>query len=202
MATLDHYMANRDVRVRSWRNRIDSPMLRGAQPNAGHVALAELERKGKVHTLVTQNVDGLHVKAGSSLERLVEIHGNVREYTCMRCGDRGPIEAILDRVRAGEEDPRCERCGGIVKTATISFGQNLVPEDLARSEAAAADCDCFLAIGTSLTVYPVAQLPGIALRNGARLVIINAQETPYDPVAHAVVREQIGTVLPEIVACV
>jgi NAD-dependent deacetylase len=202
MATLQHYMSDREARVRSWRNRLDSPMLRGAEPNAGHFALAQLESKGKLQTLVTQNVDGLHVKAGSSLARMVEIHGNVREFVCMSCGDRGPIESILDRVRAGEGDPPCVRCGGIVKTATISFGQNLVPEDLARAEQAAARCDLFLAVGTSLTVYPVAYLPGQALRRGAKLVILNAQETPYDDRASAVLRDQIGQALPNIVSLV
>lgn len=200
-ATLQNFLADREVRVRSWRNRLDSPMLAGAEPNAGHFALAELERKGRLHTLVTQNVDGLHLKAGSSPGRMIEIHGNVREFTCMGgCGARGPISAVLDRVRGGEEDPRCGRCGGILKTATISFGQSLVAEDLERAGRAAASCDCFLAIGTSLTVYPVANLPNQALRNGAKLVILNAQETPYDDVAHAVLRHQLGEVLPEIAA--
>lgn len=200
-ATLQNFLGDREVRVRSWRNRIDSPMLRGAEPNPGHFAIADLERKGKLHTLVTQNVDGLHLKAGSSAARMIEIHGNVREFTCMGgCGARGPISEVLDRVRAGDEDPRCQRCGGILKTATISFGQNLVPADLERAGQAAASCDCFLAIGTSLTVYPVAYLPGQALRNGAKLVILNAQETPYDGMAHAVLRDQIGEALPAIVS--
>jgi len=198
-ATLQHYMSDREARVRSWRNRLDSPMLRGAEPNAGHFAVAELERKGKLQTLVTQNIDGLHLKAGSSLARMVEIHGNVREFVCMACGERGPIEPVLDRVRAGEDDPPCTRCGGIIKTATISFGQNLVPEDLARAEQAAARCEVFLAIGTSLTVYPVAALPGQALRRGAKLIIMNAQQTPYDNLASAVLRDQIGQALPGIV---
>ncbi len=199
VATLQHHLADREVRARGWRNRIESPMLRGAEPNAGHHALADLERKGKVHTLVTQNIDGLHLKAGFPIDRLVEIHGNVREFVCLKCGGRGPIEAVLDRVRAGEEDPPCLACGGILKTATISFGQNLIRADLERSEEAAAGCDCFLAIGTSLTVTPVAYLPQAALRNRARLIIINAQETPYDGSAHGVFREQIGQVLPDIV---
>lgn len=202
MATLQHYMADREARVRSWRNRIESPMLAGAEPNPGHFALAELERKGKLQTLVTQNVDGLHLRAGTSPGRLIEIHGNVREFMCMGCGARGPIESVLNRVRAGEDDPACAGCGGILKTATISFGQDLVPEDVARAEEAAASCKCFLAIGTSLTVYPVAYLPQQALRRGAQLVIINAQETPYDGLASAVLRDQIGAVLPGIAALV
>ncbi|OAI41608.1 NAD-dependent deacetylase [bacterium SCGC AG-212-C10] len=200
-ATLQHYMSNRDARVQSWKGRL-AGAFDGAQPNAGHVALAELERKGKVDLLVTQNVDGLHLKAGTSLSRLVEVHGNVREFRCMNCTDRGDIQRVLARVSAGEEDPPCRSCGGILKTATISFGQNLEPGDMQRGELAASQCDVFIAIGTTLAVYPVAYLPDTALRNGAKLVIINAQETPYDPVADAILREPIGIVLPELVTLV
>lgn len=201
-ATLQNYLADRELRVRTWRGRAEGGLWTDAEPNAGHLALAELERKGKLELLVTQNIDSLHLKAGNSLGRMVEIHGNLREYVCMGCGERGPIERVLERVRAGEDDPPCRRCGGILKSATISFGQNLVAEDYARSERAAAGCELFLAIGTSLTVYPVAYLPEVALRNGARLVIINAQETPYDELAHVVIREPIGEVLPVIVELV
>lgn len=198
-ATLQHYMANRDVRVRSWQNRLNSPIF-DAQPNSGHRALAELETKGKLATLVTQNVDGLHQKAGNSPERVIEIHGTVHYYHCMGCGDQGPMEIVLARVAAGEEDPPCATCGGILKSATISFGQNLIPEVLERSQAAAGSCDLFLAIGTSLGVYPAAGLPMIALRTGAKLVILNADETPFDEHAEVVLREPIGKVLPAIVA--
>ena len=200
-ANIGYYMANRDARVASWKSRATSPFT-AAEPNAGHFALAELERKGRLDLLVTQNIDSLHIRAGNSLERLVEIHGTVRDFVCMGCGERGPIERVLARVEAGEEDPPCRTCGGILKSATISFGQNLVPEDLDRSSKAAAKCDLFLAVGTSLGVYPAAYLPGYALENGARLVIINAQETPYDPQASAVLRGAIGAVLPAIVELV
>ncbi len=200
-ATLQHYVANRGARVRSWANRAGSPM-RTAEPNAGHLALAELERKGKLDTLVTQNIDGLHQDAGASPERIIEIHGTVRDYSCLGCGDRGPIEVVLERVRGGDEDPHCEACGGILKAATISFGQALIPEDLERAQRAAAACDLFLAVGTSLTVYPVAALPEVAVQRGARLVIVNAQETPYDALAAATLSGGIGAVLPEIVALV
>ncbi len=198
-ATLQYYLSDRDVRVRAWRNRLESPMWH-AQPNAGHYALVELEKKGKLETLITQNVDGLHQKAGSSPDRVVEIHGTVHEYMCMGCGDRGPIEVVLERVRAGEDDPPCPKCGGILKTATISFGQNLDPDVLERCYRAAQRADLFMAIGTSLVVYPAAYLPGMALENGARLVIINAEPTPYDDHAHAVLRGRIGEVLPAIVS--
>ncbi|MGK2964972.1 MAG: SIR2 family NAD-dependent protein deacylase [Tepidiformaceae bacterium] len=200
-ATLQHYMAHPDARTRSWQNRLSSPMD-SAQPNAGHLALAELERKAALSMLVTQNIDGLHHRAGSDPSRIVEIHGNVREFMCMNCDDRGPIDRVLDRVRAGEDDPPCRTCGGVLKSATISFGQNLVPADLARAERAAAACDLFFALGTSLAVYPVASLPAIALRVEARLVIMNAEETPYDHVAHAIIRDPLGTALPALVAAI
>ncbi|MGH2725792.1 MAG: SIR2 family NAD-dependent protein deacylase [Actinomycetota bacterium] len=198
MATIQYYMSDPEIRKRAWRMRADHEAW-SAEPNAGHVALAELERKGKLHALVTQNVDGLHQAAGSSSDRIVEIHGTMREVMCMSCGERARMERALDRVRAGEEDPPCRTCGGILKSATISFGQNLVPEDLERSFASAAGADLFLAIGTSLVVYPVADLPRVALEAGARLVILNAEETPYDRLASAVIRDRIGEVLPKIV---
>ena len=200
-ATIQHYVANRDHRVRSWATRADSPMST-AEPNAGHVALTALEAKGKLDTLVTQNIDGLHHDAGTSPERIIEIHGTVRDYACLDCTDRGPIEVVLERVRQGDDDPHCTSCGGLLKSATISFGQALIVEDLERAQLAAASSDLFLAIGTSLTVYPVAALPEIALQAGARLVILNAQETPYDPAAAAILRDGIGEVLPRIVELV
>ena len=199
--TLQNYMADAEVRKLSWRSRVDGPAW-AAQPNAGHEALVELERKGKLQTLVTQNIDGLHRLAGTSPEVLIEIHGTMREVVCMECGRRSPAGPTLDRVRAGDEDPACLDCGGILKTATISFGQNLVAEDMLRAETAAAASDVFLALGTSLTVYPVAGLVDIALRAGAALVVVNAQQTPFDLAADAVLREPLGEVLRQIAAAV
>lgn len=200
LSNLQHYMSDREVRVAAWQSRLEHPAWT-AQPNAGHLALADLERKGRLHTLVTQNIDGLHQRAGSSPEMVVEIHGTVHDVVCMSCGERAPMQRALDRVRAGEEDPPCRTCGGILKSATISFGQNLVPEDLARAQRAARECDVFLAVGTSLTVYPVAYLPEEALSSGARLVILNAEPTPYDHLA-AVFSERIGDVLPRLIELV
>lgn len=197
-ATLQYYLSDPAIRKQAWQNRVNSEMWQ-AEPNSGHRALAELERRAALHTLVTQNVDGLHQQAGSSPERIVEIHGTVHRCMCMSCDWHGPMDDTLARVRAGEEDPPCLECGGILKSATISFGQNLVPADLERAQAAAAGCDLFLAVGTSLGVYPAAGLPEVALMNGARLVIMNAQETPFDPHAQAVFREQLGDVLPPLV---
>jgi len=201
MAQLEYYMSDPEVRARSWQNRISSGMW-DAEPNTGHFALAELERRANLHTLVTQNVDGLHLAAGTSAERLVEIHGNMREVKCMSCRWRGSMGPTLDRVRAGETDPRCLDCGGILKSATISFGENLVVEDLRRAERAASGADVFLALGTSLGVYPAAALPEYALANRARVVIVNAQPTPFDGVAEAVSRDQLGDVLPTLAALI
>ena len=196
-AQLEYYMGDPDVRRRAWQNRIKGNYF-SAEPNAAHRALVDLERKGALQFLVTQNVDGLHHAAGQSPERVVEIHGNVREVKCMTCGWRGPMEETLDRVRAGEGDPACTECGGILKSATISFGENLVAQDLDRAQREAARADVFLALGTSLVVYPAAALPEVALRTGARLVIFNAEETPFDPYADATSREQLGEVLPAL----
>jgi NAD-dependent deacetylase len=198
-AAISHYLADIDVRRQAWRGRLDHPG-QTARPNAGHRALAELDRRDRLQLLVTQNIDGLHLDAGSAPERTIEIHGTIRRYACLDCGGGGPMADVLARVRAGEEDPPCLDCGGILKSATISFGQSLPPDALSRAEAAADGSDLFLAIGTSLTVYPVALLPRRALRAGARLVIVNAEPTPLDDRAHAVLRGRIGEVLPELVA--
>ncbi|MEX2081658.1 MAG: Sir2 family NAD-dependent protein deacetylase [Dehalococcoidia bacterium] len=197
-ADISYWLSDSEVRTGGWKRRIESPAF-AAEPNPGHFALAALEHKARLELLVTQNVDGLHLAAGSSTEKLVEIHGNVREFMCMNCPDRGAIERVLARVREGDLDPACRSCGGILKTATISFGQSLVAEDLVRSQAAASRCDLFLAIGTSLVVYPVAELPAMALQNRARLVVATAEETPYDRYADATLREPLGALLPDLV---
>jgi NAD-dependent deacetylase len=196
-ATIQHYVADPEVRKRAWRARLQSPAW-GAQPNAGHRALVTLERRGKLHTLITQNVDGLHQAAGSSRERVVEVHGTWREVTCLACGERAPMERALARVRAGEEDPPCRTCGGILKSATISFGQSLVPEDIARAQRAAAGCDLMLAVGTKLSVWPVAGVVPVAKEAGARVVILNAEPTEMDALADAILRGAIGEILPRL----
>ena len=198
-AQISNYLADSELRKRNWASRTKNEIFRAA-PNPGHEALVALERRDALHAIVTQNVDGLHHAAGQDPGIVVEIHGNVREAKCLDCGWRGPMEETLDRVRNGEADPVCFVCGGILKSATISFGENLVPDDLRRSQLMAGRADVFLAIGTSLVVYPAAALPGIAVQNGARLVILNAEETPYDEVADAVVRDPLGEVLPALAA--
>jgi NAD-dependent protein deacetylase/lipoamidase len=199
MATIQHYMADPDVRKRAWQSRLESPAWL-AKPNDGHRALVELEHRGKLDTLITQNIDGLHQAAGSSPERVVEVHGTMREVVCMACGQRAAMERALARVRAGEEDPACRTCGGILKSATISFGQALVERDLRRAQDAARHCDLILAIGSTLAVYPVAGVVPVAKEAGARVVIVNAQPTEMDFLADAVLRGSIGTILPRLVA--
>jgi NAD-dependent deacetylase len=197
-STLQHYLSDPEVRRRAWRNRADSPMFE-AEPNAGHLALAELDRTGRLHTLITQNIDGLHQRAGVHPTRVVEIHGNVREWACLTCGARGPMADALQRVRDGEDDPPCPECGSIIKSATISFGQALVPDDIERAEEAALVAEVFLAIGSTLQVYPAAGVVPLAKKAGAFLVIVNAQPTPFDGIADVVLREPISEVLPALV---
>jgi NAD-dependent deacetylase len=199
MATIQHYMAEPEIRRRSWQQKL---AMAGAarEPNAGHRALVALHKRGKLDTLITQNVDGLHQDAGIPKEIVVEIHGTLREFVCMKCGDGGPMELALERVRAGEEDPACQRCGGILKSATISFGQGLVAEDLERAERAANACDLMLAIGTTLSVYPIAGVVPVAKRTGARVVILNAEPTAMDELGDAVLQGGISEILPRMVA--
>jgi NAD-dependent deacetylase len=199
MATLQHYVADPEVRKRAWRSRLDT-FARQADPNPGHRALVDLERRGTLLALLTQNVDGLHQAAGSSPEKVVEIHGTIREVVCLDCNERAPMERALARVRAGEEDPPCRSCGGILKSATISFGQGLVQEDLRRAERAARACDLMLAIGTTLAVYPIAGVVPVAKDAGATVVIVNAEPTEMDELADAVLRGSISEILPRLVA--
>ncbi|WP_100497568.1 SIR2 family NAD-dependent protein deacylase [Geodermatophilus chilensis] len=199
LVTLSYYVADPDIRRRAWLMRRDT-QAGDVAPNAGHRALVDLERQGRLRALLTQNVDGLHQAAGSSPELVVELHGTVHAVECLACGDRTTMAEALARVDAGEPDPACRLCGGILKSATVSFGQAL---DLAVVEAAAeatTDCDVFVAVGTSLTVHPAAGLTDLAAQAGARVVVVNAQPTPYDTFADLVVREPIGTSLPRLLA--
>jgi NAD-dependent deacetylase len=201
MFTLDNYIVDPAVRRQAWQNRREHPAWT-AEPNDGHRALVDLERAGRLRAIVTQNIDGLHQKAGSDPALVVEIHGTLWHTQCLTCENRTPMESTLARVDAGEADPPCELCGGILKSATISFGQALDPRVLRAAVDAARECDLLLAVGTSLTVHPAAGLVDVALAAGARVVIVNAEPTPYDAVADAVVREPIGTSLPAMVAAV
>jgi NAD-dependent deacetylase len=198
-STLANYLSDPEVRKRSWQARLRHTAF-SAEPNAGHRALVELEQQGRLHTLITQNVDGLHQRAGNSAERVVEVHGTVHEVMCMSCDERAPIQRALDRVRAGEDDPPCRSCGGILKSATISFGQALDHEALARAELAAIQCDVMLAVGSTLTVYPIAEVVPVAKASGAAVVIVNGSETAFDHLADALVTDSISEVLPRLVS--
>jgi len=198
-ATIDAWVSDPDLRRDAWQFRVGNRGRR-IEPNDGHRALVELERLGRLDVLITQNVDGLHLEAGHEPHRVIEVHGTIREVQCLRCGDRQPTSVVLDRVAEGEVDPHCLDCGGLLKSGTISFGQSLNPVDIEGADEAARSTDVFLALGTSLAVYPVALLPQYAAASGARVVIINAEPTAQDSLAHVVINDGLGAVLPALVA--
>lgn len=196
--SIDAYVDDPEVRRTVWQMRLENPAFH-AGPNDAHRALAELERRGHLHTLITQNIDGLHQAGGSDPDRVVEIHGTIHEVVCLSCDRRVPSGPVLQQVRDGDPDPRCPECSGLQKSATISFGQALDPALLQRAHEAMMGCDVLLAVGTSLVVHPVALLPRTALEAGAKLVILNAEETPYDAQADAVLRDDVGDALAAII---
>jgi len=198
-AHIRFYLSDPEIRREAWRRRLEST-IDALEPNPGHLALFELERRGKLHTVITQNVDGLHRKAGHDPAKIVEIHGNVREVMCMECGERAAMERALARVRNGEEDPPCRSCGGILKSATISFGQGLVANDIDRAERAAVECDLMLAVGSTLGVWPAAGVVPLAKETGSRVVIVNRDPTEMDGLADAVLRGSLSELLPLIVS--
>lgn len=198
-AHIANYMSDPEVRKEVWRQRLAENIRERPRPNAGHRAIVVLERREKLHALITQNVDGLHAEAGTSPGRLVEIHGTRRRVKCLGCGQEWPMEHATERLRAGEEDPLCRSCGGLLKSATISFGQNLVMADLVRASEAATGCDLMLAVGSTLQVYPIAQVVPAARAAGAALIILNRDPTPFDDIADVVLRESISEVLPLMV---
>jgi NAD-dependent deacetylase len=199
LSTYQVYMADPEVRRRSWQARLVHPAWT-AEPNAAHQALARLAGSAIDTQVITQNIDELHQRAGTPPERVIELHGTMFGVVCTSCGDRTAMSDALARVRAGEADPPCTRCGGILKSATVMFGQPLQPGVFERAAAAAAHCDLFLAIGSTLTVEPAASLCGIAAGAGASLVIVNRDPTPYDPVATDVIRDPIGQAVPRLAA--
>lgn len=197
LVTYEYYMTDPEIRRRSWRMRRENGTLQ-ARPNAAHRAVAELERSGVPVRVITQNVDGLHQLAGMPARKVLELHGSARAVVCTGCGARGPVEDALARVEAGEADPPCLECGGILKPATVMFGERLDPVVLGQAVAVTKACQVFIAVGSSLQVQPAAGLAGVAADHGARLVIVNAEPTPYDDRADEVVREPIGTALPAL----
>ena len=198
VSDLSHYLGDPEVRRAAWRSRMANPAW-SAEPNAGHRALVDLEQSGRLHGLVTQNIDELHQRAGSSPERVIEVHGTVWWTRCWSCGDRHPMSSTLERVRAGEEDPACLVCGGILKSDTISFGQSLVPEVIERALRVSEECEVMLAVGSTLSVFPAANCVPRARAVGARVVIVNGQETAMDRYADAVLVGGISELLPALV---
>ncbi|MFD4601646.1 NAD-dependent deacetylase [Streptomyces sp. NPDC058464] len=198
LVTYEYYMGDPEIRRRSWQMRRKNRTLK-AEPNAAHRAVAELEQAGTPVRVITQNVDGLHQLAGMPARKVLELHGSARSVVCTRCHARGSMADAIARVEAGEEDPPCLECGGILKSATVMFGERLDPDVLGEALAISKACTVFIAVGSSLQVQPAAGLAGVAADHGAQLIIVNAEPTPYDELADEVIREPIGTALPKLV---
>ncbi len=197
---IDRFLASEESRRRYWQRSTQFyAEIASAQPNAAHRAVVELEELGKLAAVITQNVDGLHQIAGTSPELVIELHGTSRFVACMSCGERHVREDFQERVSAEGQAPDCDACGGLMKPATVSFGQQLPPEALERATTETEACDLFLVVGSSLVVYPAAGFPLMAVQKGTPLAIINHQETPHDRYAAVVVQESAGEVLPHIV---
>jgi len=191
------FLASEDARRRYWQMKREGyHEMKDAKPNEGHMALARLEGAGKVVAVITQNIDGLHQQAGS--RRVLELHGTSRHCLCLKCGERFEADEIQERLESGLEIPLCDKCGGFIKSATISFGQAMPVDVLTEAFDLCLETDMMLAIGSSLVVEPAASIPLQAKQNGARLVIINRDETPLDSMADAVIRTPIGTSLLEV----
>jgi NAD-dependent deacetylase len=198
LSSLQAYVEDPEVRREAWRRRAAHPVW-AARPGPAHAALVDLERSGRLLALLTQNIDELHQAAGSSPDLVVELHGTLHHVGCLSCGARAPMAEALARVAAGEDDPPCPHCGGLLKSATISFGQELDAGVLQRARRAALEADVLLAVGTSLGVHPAAGVVDLAAAAGAAVVIVNGEPTPYDPVADVVLRGGVGDVLPRLV---
>lgn len=199
LSNIEYYLSDTAIRQRAWARRVETAGVT-YEPNAGHRALVDLEARGVLDTLITQNIDGLHVAAGTSPDLLVEIHGTTRDSVCLSCDDRRPMDQTLERVRAGEADPECLLCGGILKSATISFGQGLVVDDLRRADQAARRADLMIAVGTTLGVYPIANVVPLAKMSGAEVIIVNGGPTEMDDLADVRIEGSISEILPQIVA--
>ncbi len=194
------FVRSEEMRRESWRRKFATDrLLGGARPNAGHRAVAALVAKGKVSSVITQNIDGLHQRSGVPQEKVIELHGNATYAACLDCGRRHELEPIRKAFEAEETLPVCDQCGGMVKTATISFGQSMPADAMERAERETLACDLFIAVGSSLVVYPAAGFPELAKRNGARLVILNREPTGLDGIADLVINAEIGPTLGEVV---
>jgi len=194
------FLSSEESREKYWEFSTSSwGEMAAAQPNPGHQAIAELNSLGKLDCVITQNIDGLHQRSGIPEEKVTELHGTARWVSCLECGQRYPREQIQDRLKGGIKVPRCDSCGGILKPATISFGQAMPERETRQAQNRSAACDLFLVAGSSLVVYPAAQMPLIAKDSGAGLIIINLTPTPHDPHADVVIHDQTGPALSQII---
>ena len=197
----DAYVRSAEARREAWRRKFTmDDLYRGAKPSRGHLALASLVASGKMPAVITQNIDGLQQEAGTPPDKVIELHGNGTYATCLDCGERHELDWVRARFEATGEPPDCRECEGIVKSATISFGQAMPEEPMRRAQALTLACDLFLAVGSSLVVYPAAGFPVMAKRNGAALVIVNREPTDLDEIADLVVNADIGDVLQPFIA--
>jgi NAD-dependent deacetylase len=198
--TFQKFLSSEEGRGKYWAFSSSTwPEMAAAEPNPGHNAIAELYHMGKLDCVITQNIDNLHQKSGIPEERVIELHGTAWWVKCLECGQRYPREEVHRRFESGEKVPKCDACGGIMKPATISFGQAMPEEETREAERRSTACDLFLVAGSSLVIYPAAQMPLIAKNNGARLVIINLEPTPHDGYADVVIHEKTGEALPRII---
>lgn len=196
----DEFVRSREARVEAWTRLFDGRgTIKAATPNAGHRAVSRLVDIGKVSDVITQNIDGLHQASGVPAAKVIEVHGNATYAKCLSCGQRVEFDEIEPAFKATKEPPACKACGGIVKSATISFGQAMPEEEMERASDTALACDLFLAIGSSLVVYPAAGLPIAAKRGGAKLVILNRDPTELDHMADLVINAEIGPTLAKVV---
>ena len=194
------FLASEEARRESWRRRFATdPTMRAAEPNRGHRAVATLVGRGKASAVITQNIDGLHQASGVPANRVIELHGNTTYAHCLDCAQRYELEDIRIEFERTGDAPNCVACGGFVKTATISFGQSMPAAAMIRAEEETLAADLFIAIGSSLVVYPAAGFPEIAARNGARLVILNREPTEQDRIADLTLHDEIGPVMSSVV---
>ncbi|MFC2022611.1 NAD-dependent deacetylase [Chloroflexota bacterium] len=199
--TFQKFLSGEAAREKYWQfSSATWPEMVAAEPNAGHRAIFGLHRMDKLDCVITQNIDGLHQKSGIPEDRVIELHGTAWWVNCLECGSRYPREEVHKWVVAGEKVPKCSACGGIMKPATISFGQAMPEKEAGEAERRSAACDLFLAVGSSLVIYPAARMPLIARDSGARLVIINLEPTPHDGYAQVVINRKIGDALEGIMA--
>lgn len=196
-STLQNYLADGEMRRSLWRQRLHSPMW-DAQPTASHRAIHQLDQRGQLLSVVTQNVDGLHQKAGHDASKVIEVHGSARWTLCWGCGERLPMLEVLQRVSAGEDDPACELCGGVLKSSTILFGENLQPQVIEAAFRVARECDLLIAAGTMLSVYPAARIVPTAKEHGAKVIIANGGATDMDHHADALLRGDLSETLPAL----